>query len=130
MTVEDLKTHLKNSGQVLKTRDDHAPVFLNRNADSTAADQFILPDDSQCSWAKPGKAFGAEKLRPRIEPWLTALVQSEHLSLLVGSGLTHAVHRLGTGAVNHGSMRGRSFSAPNASPGFAQAQFESSDKVT
>ena len=41
---------------------------------------------------KAEEAFGPEKLRPRIEPWLTALVQSEHLSLLVGSGLTHAVH--------------------------------------
>lgn len=97
MTIEELKTHLKNGGQVLKTRDDHAPVFLNRAADPPAADPFTLPTDSQCSWAKPGEAFGAEKLRPRIEPWLTALVQSEHLSLLVGSGLTHAVHRLGTG---------------------------------
>ncbi|OGR04512.1 MAG: fibronectin-binding protein (FBP) [Deltaproteobacteria bacterium RIFOXYA12_FULL_61_11] len=94
----DLKAHLKSGGQVLKTRDDHAPVFLNRTADSTVADQFTLPADSQCSWAKPGESFCTEKLRPRIEPWLTALVQSEHLSLLVGSGLTHAVHRLGTGA--------------------------------
>lgn len=34
------------------------------------------------------------KLRPRIEPWLTALVQSEHLSLLVGSGLSTAVSKL------------------------------------
>jgi hypothetical protein len=37
-------------------------------------------------------------LRPRIEPWLTALFQSEHLALLVGSGLSHAVHRIATGA--------------------------------
>lgn len=113
MTVEELKTHLKSGRQVLKTRDDHAPVFLNRTADSTAADQFTLPTDSQCSWAKPGEAFGAEKLRPRIEPWLTALVQSEHLSLLVGSGLTHAVHRLGTGAALPG-MNAVTFQSLNA----------------
>ena len=31
-------------------------------------------------------------LRKRVEPWLTSLFQSEHLSLLVGSGLTNAVH--------------------------------------
>ena len=98
MTVEQLNTHLKSGGQVLKTRDDHAPVFLVRNAESTDSCSFTLPDDTHCSWAKLGDMFGAEKLRPRIEPWLTALVQSEHLSLLVGSGLTHAVHRLGTGA--------------------------------
>lgn len=36
---------------------------------------------------------GAEikKLRQKIEPWLTAIFQSEHLSLLAGSGLTKAV---------------------------------------
>lgn len=96
MTAVELEAHLQGGGQVLKTRDDHAPVFLNRTADSAAADQFTLPT-SGCSWAQPEEAFGPEKLRSRIEPWLTALVQSEHLSLLVGSGLTHAVHRLGTG---------------------------------
>lgn len=30
-------------------------------------------------------------LRSRVEPWLTALFQSEHLSLLAGSGLTRSV---------------------------------------
>lgn len=35
-------------------------------------------------------------LRKEIEPWLTALFQSEHLSLLVGSGLTAAIHNLAT----------------------------------
>jgi len=86
-------------GQILKTRDDHAPVFLER--DPEAADPgkpFKLSADATCSWAKADGAFGPEKLRPRIEPWLTALVQSEHLSLLVGSGLTHAVHGLATAA--------------------------------
>lgn len=105
MTVEELKTRLENGGQVLKTRDDHAPVFLNCATGSTAADAFTLPDDSNCSWAEPGSSFGTEKLRPRIEPWLTALVQSEHLSLLVGSGLTHAVHRMATGKALPGMTR-------------------------
>jgi hypothetical protein len=35
-----------------------------------------------------------EKLRSEIEPWLTALFQSEHLSLLLGGGITSAVHWL------------------------------------
>ena len=97
MTIEGLREHLANRGQVLKTRDDHAPVFLDRPQPEPEADAFQLHADSKCAWAKPGEALGPEKLRPRIEPWLTALVQSEHLSLLIGSGLTHAVHRLGTG---------------------------------
>lgn len=29
--------------------------------------------------------------RPKIEPWLSAIFQSEHFSLLVGSGLTNAI---------------------------------------
>ena len=28
-----------------------------------------------------------EKLRKEIEPWMTALFQSEHLSLLMGAGI-------------------------------------------
>ena len=38
-----------------------------------------------------------EKLRAEIEPWLTALFQSEHLSLLLGGGISSAVHRLAKG---------------------------------
>lgn len=34
----------------------------------------------------------AEKLRSEIEPWLTALFQSEHLSLLLGGGISSALH--------------------------------------
>ena len=38
-----------------------------------------------------------DKLRQKIEPWLTALFQSEHLSLLVGAGISSATHKLATG---------------------------------
>ncbi len=42
-----------------------------------------------------------EKFRKNIEPWLTAVFQSEHLSLLLGSGFTNAVARAAGGkAVN------------------------------
>lgn len=82
---------------ILKCRDDPKPVFFGHTEESTAeAPNFKLCEGSSCSWAKLGEVFGPDKLRPRIEPWLTALCQSEHLSLLVGSGLTHAVHRLAT----------------------------------
>ena len=33
----------------------------------------------------------SKKMRKRIEPWLSAVFQSEHLNLLVGSGFTIAV---------------------------------------
>ena len=34
------------------------------------------------------------RLRKEIEPWLTALSQSEHLSLLIGSGLSSAAYQI------------------------------------
>lgn len=84
---------------ILKCRDDHHPVIFTQQGEPSGDDlpEFALTADSTCSWVKPGDSFGPDKLRPRIEPWLTALCQSEHLSLLLGSGLSHAVHRLGAG---------------------------------
>lgn len=76
--------------QILKSREDQAPVFLVPAPEDNEA--FVLEKDSSCSWARTGDSLTREKLRKRIEPWLTALCQSEHLSLLLGSGLTHAVH--------------------------------------
>ena len=90
--------NIESGGQILKTRDDRGPVFLQHGDGADAADKpFRLFADAACSWAKGDELFGPDKLRPRIEPWLTALVQSEHLSLLVGSGLTHAAHWIATG---------------------------------
>lgn len=109
MTEMELKDHLVSGGQVLKSRDDHAPVFMERSKDSPGPTIFNLCPESSCSWAKADEKFGPEKLRQRIEPWLTALVQSEHLSLLIGSGLTHAVHGLATS---------------NGLPGMSTAPFE------
>jgi hypothetical protein len=86
---------LQNGQQVIKTRDD--PERLTLAPIPSANNRFKLAEGLSCSWAKADEEFGPEKLRERIEPWLTALCQSEHLSLLVGSGLTHAVHRLATG---------------------------------
>ena len=84
---------------ILKCRDDNRPVFLAKAADAAgvAAPKFLLEKDSPCTWARSEEEIDSGKLRTRIEPWLTALCQSEHLSLLLGSGLSHAVHRLATG---------------------------------
>jgi hypothetical protein len=95
--------------QIIKTRDDPIPVILDRSdVPQDANKPFKLLANMTCSWAKAGEEFGPEKLRPRIEPWLTALVQSEHLSLLVGSGLTQAVHGLATDRALPG-MRAKEF---------------------
>ena len=108
---------LRDGDQIIKTRDDIHPIVLTpaepeEGNSSQGASQgqdsqetvnqevrFKIkePQKANASWAKSDGQIGPEKLRERIEPWLTALCQSEHLSLLVGSGLTHAVHTLATG---------------------------------
>jgi hypothetical protein len=75
----------------LKIRDDHMPLQF-----AADGDKFKLQAGSEASWLS-SEAFGHKELRSRIEPWLTSLFQSEHLSLLAGSGLTHAVHYLAAG---------------------------------
>ena len=88
---------MEKGHQIIKSRDDYAPVRIQ--TDATASDPkrpFVLSDGTECPWIRDDGPLGPETLRPRIEPWLTALVQSEHLSLLVGSGLTHAVHGIAT----------------------------------
>ncbi|HHM6538999.1 TPA: SIR2 family protein [Pseudomonas aeruginosa] len=69
----------------LKTRDDHRPIEF-----TVDGDKFKLQAGMESSWLNT-EEFGHKELRSRIEPWLTSLFQSEHLSLLAGSGLTHAV---------------------------------------
>ena len=88
---------MEQGDQILKTRDDYTPVRLQRDATPSDPGKLLhLSSDAECSWATGDESFGPEMLRPRIEPWLTALVQSEHLSLLIGSGLTHAIHGIAT----------------------------------
>ncbi|HGN0628643.1 SIR2 family protein [Achromobacter xylosoxidans] len=76
----------------LKSRDDPRPLSFTGEGGC-----FKLQGGSQASWLN-GEEFGQRELRSRIEPWLASLFQSEHLSLLAGSGLTHAVHYLAVGA--------------------------------
>jgi hypothetical protein len=79
--------------QIIKSRDDVDPIFLINEKDS----KFRLKEGCNCTWINNDNEIDVTKIRPRIEPWLTALFQSDHLSLLIGSGLTHAMYKLGTG---------------------------------
>lgn len=89
---------LEEGDQILKTRDDIQPVLFRRNTTtSDSITPFLLLADQRSSWASNAKPFSSHVVRNRIEPWLTALVQSEHLALLIGSGLTHAIYGIGTG---------------------------------
>lgn len=85
---------------ILKVRDDHVPLQFVADGD-----KFKLQAGAEVSWLG-SEDFGHKELRNRIEPWLTSLFQSEHLSLLASSGLTHAVHCLaaGKGAAGMGAL--------------------------
>jgi len=74
---------------ILKVRDDHLPTTFA----ASEPGNFRFREGTETSWLS-GEQFGLKDLRGRIEPWLTSLFQSEHLSFLAGSGLTHAVHHL------------------------------------
>jgi SIR2-like domain len=87
----DFAQAFKPQKNIIKVRDDRDPVHFIAE-DKT----FRLGEGSIASWANGG-TFSQKDLRNRIEPWLTSLFQSEHLSLLAGSGLTHAAHILATG---------------------------------
>src|SRR5690625_2481457 len=76
-----------------KVRDDRKPIHFHR---VDGDEDFQFTDGSKAPWSS-GDTFEVADLRKRIEPWLTSLFQSEHLTLLAGSGLTHAVHHLAVG---------------------------------
>lgn len=78
---------------ILKVRDDHQFLkFSEAGGNADEDKKFELPEGVQAAWLGHKRSFGYKELRNRIEPWLTSLFQSEHLSLLAGSGLTTAVH--------------------------------------
>ena len=96
MDIEIAKTVLKPDankriGNVIKTRDDRDLVVFSQNGE--------LVEGCVCPWIKEQDEHDTliklpednTILRERIEPWLTALFQSEHLNLLCGSGLTNAI---------------------------------------
>lgn len=82
-----------NKINILKVQNDRKPIRFETKANT----QFFQLCDGYEAAGLNADEFGHKELRQRIEPWLTSLFQSEHLSLLVGSGLTHAVHKLATG---------------------------------
>lgn len=83
-----------NSYNFLKVRDDHEPFKFYKEEDK------FISDVENSQWCNV-KEITKTDLRARIEPWLTSLFQSEHLSLLVGSGLSAAVQNLAGVAVNN-----------------------------
>lgn len=100
----------KSKPNFIKVQDDIEPLYfdkeggkfkLHRNTDNQIQDfntPYWLLNCIDSESDDPDEVlFNKETLRQRIEPWLTALCQSEHLSLLVGSGLTSALQFIAQG---------------------------------
>lgn len=92
MTSPATKVNKTEAINYLKVRDDRSVVELVPDT-SSAGDACFKIISEKPSWGA-GEHVSLGELRARIEPWLVALFQSEHLALLAGSGLTTAVHLL------------------------------------
>lgn len=98
---------LSSEINILKVRDNYRPVLFKKVEEDKfkLCDPGDVPDPNLNAIFSYDKALGPEgneefstkDLRKHIEPWLTSLFQSDHFSLLVGSGLTNAVHTLALG---------------------------------
>lgn len=98
MTAETSSTSPENT---LKVREDAEPVRFTMNEGEAR-----ITSPGQPNWV--GEDFGRAVLRSRIEPWLTSLVQADHLNLLIGSGLTRGIHQI-AGAHSPASMSAGKF---------------------
>lgn len=86
---------------IVKVRDDNYPIEFEKIVADESGKEFKIKDGKTAAWCTEG-TFSTLELRSRIEPWLTSLFQSEHLSLLVGSGLTTAIQYAACGNSDNG----------------------------
>ena len=99
--IENAKGIIESKGNVIKTREDRDLILVDKDGK--------IQNSDECNWApSDDKDIDKNVFRDRIEPWLTSLFQSEHLSLLCGSGLTTAVSYL-AGAGSGTTMSGTTF---------------------
>jgi hypothetical protein len=73
---------------LLKRRKTMGKIDFNKPNILFISNEQIDIDDQQ--YKKDGN-YNRQKIREKVEPWLTAVFQSEHLSLLIGSGLSVAL---------------------------------------
>ena len=78
--------------QYIKLGDDQSPIKLE-----SIDNNCTFKATGSATWAKTEEEITPDFLRSRIEPWLTALFQSEHLNLLIGAGLSSAIQEAATG---------------------------------
>ena len=80
----------------IQVRGDKECIQLEAIKPTTKNDEpkFKAIDLAFSSWLQKPDEISLADLRKGIEPWLTALFQSEHLSLLTGTGLSIAVQSI------------------------------------
>ena len=82
--IKEAQNVLNNGGNIIKTRDDRELILVDKDGK--------IQNAAKCGWLPENEEnINNSVFRTRIEPWLTSLFQSEHLSLLCGSGITNAV---------------------------------------
>lgn len=101
-----MEKQTKKSDNIIKVRDDREPLGFHWDAGENV---FAVEDKQSIEWCS-GTFFSKNDLRSRVEPWLTSLFQSEHLSLLVGSGLTTAIQYAACDYSDNGMNDGSDFS--------------------
>jgi len=86
---------------ILKAREDSIPLILEQTEKDGVFS--VAENHTPPSWLPNDTKDGINisVLRVGIEPWLTSLFQSEHLSLLTGTGLSVAVQYMATKATNN-----------------------------
>ena len=108
---------------IVKVREDKDPVEFEK--DSTKAGSFKLKEGT--SYINDKGSFSEIDLRSRVEPWLSSLFQSEHLSLLLGSGLSTAIQYEATEKADNG-MSALEFSKTKYKDKIKQFSAESAKK--
>jgi hypothetical protein len=95
-TVEGNEMPDESKQNILKVREDNEYIAL---VSAEKGNTFTAVGQASSSWFTTDKAnnISMSDLRVGIEPWLTSLFQSEHLSLMVGNGLSTAVHIMAAG---------------------------------
>lgn len=96
---------INKAPNLIKVRDDREPFEFQKDSKNAGFTPCGAQAPEWCS-----ESFTKNDLRSRIEPWLTSLFQSEHLSLLIGSGLTSAVQYSAAGNSNNGMNEEEEFS--------------------
>lgn len=87
--IDRLKEILQKNGNIIKICYDRELILIDKSGKVQNTDDYTWLSEN----SENGKAV-KHIFRTRIEPWLTSLFQSEHLSLLCGSGITRSISLL------------------------------------